>query len=63
MSVYDKGAYDCQNCGRVYPRLRSKEQLERRDWEMHCPKCSSFADITKIQTKLGYKPKIFMKKE
>jgi len=39
MSIYGEGAYECKNCGIVYPGLRSKEQLEKKDWEIHCPKC------------------------
>ena len=40
MSIYGEGQYQCQDCGIVYPTLRSGEQLETRDWEMHCPNCS-----------------------
>ena len=39
MSVYGEGKYKCDNCGTVYPRLRSLEQLKRREWEMSCPLC------------------------
>lgn len=39
MSVYGEGAYECDNCGIVYPKLRSEQQLKRRDWEMRCPYC------------------------
>src|SRR5262249_38090638 len=39
MSIYGEGAYDCPRCGRVYPALRSDEQLRARDWEMRCPRC------------------------
>jgi dTDP-L-rhamnose 4-epimerase len=39
MSIYGEGAYDCGACGRVYPSLRSDEQLRARDWEMRCPRC------------------------
>lgn len=39
MSIYGEGQYRCENCGVVYPRLRSNEQLEQRDWEMRCPHC------------------------
>jgi dTDP-L-rhamnose 4-epimerase len=39
MSVYGEGAYECKNCGIVYPGLRPKNQLEKKDWEIHCPKC------------------------
>jgi len=39
MSIYGEGTYECKNCGIVYPRLRPKQQLEKKDWEIHCPKC------------------------
>ncbi len=39
MSVYGEGAYTCEVCGVVYPRLRSAEQLQAHDWEMHCDHC------------------------
>jgi dTDP-L-rhamnose 4-epimerase len=39
MSIYGEGKYECKDCGDVYPRLRTEEQLKRRDWEMKCPHC------------------------
>ncbi len=39
MSIYGEGSYKCEDCGVVYPRLRSKEQMERGEWEMKCPGC------------------------
>jgi dTDP-L-rhamnose 4-epimerase len=39
MSIYGEGAYDCARDGRVYPSLRSEDQLAARDWEMRCPRC------------------------
>ena len=39
MSVYGEGAYECENCGIVYPKLRNKEQLKQKEWEMRCPSC------------------------
>jgi len=39
MLVYGDGAYECSSCGRVSPLLRSEEQIERKDFEVHCPKC------------------------
>lgn len=39
MSVYGEGKYICEECGVVYPKLRPKEQLKAREWEMKCPKC------------------------
>jgi dTDP-L-rhamnose 4-epimerase len=42
MSIYGEGAYECKNCGIVYPGLRLKKQLEKKDWEIHCPKCGEY---------------------
>jgi len=39
MSIYGEGAYECEDCGLVYPELRSDEQMKRRIWEMQCPEC------------------------
>lgn len=41
-SIYGEGAYECKNCGITYPILRSREQLEKKDWEIHCPKCDKY---------------------
>jgi dTDP-L-rhamnose 4-epimerase len=40
MSEYGEGAYRCEDCGIVYPKQRSLEQLQQRRWEMLCPNCS-----------------------
>ena len=40
MSIYGEGAYECPQCGRVYPSLRPEAQLAARDWEMRCPQCA-----------------------
>lgn len=39
MSVYGEGAYQCEGCGVVYPKLRDAEQLKACRWEMECPEC------------------------
>lgn len=39
MSIYGEGAYRCDDCGVVYPRLRASEQLKNKDWEVKCPRC------------------------
>ena len=39
MSIYGEGAYECEDCGVVYPELRTEEQLKRREWELRCPVC------------------------
>lgn len=38
-AVYGEGKYECAQCGPCYPEVRPIEQMERRDWEVHCPKC------------------------
>lgn len=39
MSIYGEGAYNCNKCGVIYPRLREDKQLKRKKWEMRCPQC------------------------
>ena len=39
MSIYGEGAYGCPKHGRVFPKIRGREQLSDRDWELHCPLC------------------------
>jgi len=41
-SIYGEGAYECKTHDVVYPRLRTREQLERKDWEVHCPVCGEY---------------------
>ena len=36
-SIYGEGKYKCKDHGVIYPNSRSIEQLEKSDWEMHCP--------------------------
>jgi len=39
MSSYGEGKYECEKCGIVRPPLRSKEQMEKKEWELTCPNC------------------------
>jgi len=39
MSIYGEGTYKCEDCGIVFPSLRTDEQLLQKDWEMKCPRC------------------------
>jgi dTDP-L-rhamnose 4-epimerase len=39
MSIYGEGKYVCSECGEVAPGPRPTEQLKRKDFEVHCPKC------------------------
>ena len=37
--VYSEGAIQCETHGLVFPPVRSVAQLQRADWEVHCPQC------------------------
>jgi dTDP-L-rhamnose 4-epimerase len=39
MSIYGEGRYRCEDHGLLAPQVRSDEQLDARDWELHCPHC------------------------
>lgn len=39
MSNYGEGKASCDSCGVVFPRLRPRDQLEKRQWEVRCPRC------------------------
>jgi dTDP-L-rhamnose 4-epimerase len=41
MSIYGEGAYACDACGPVAPRLRPVAQLSAGDWEVRCPHCGA----------------------
>lgn len=41
MSIYGEGAYTCPGCGPMAAAGRTADQLERHDWEMHCPRCGA----------------------
>lgn len=38
-SVAGEGRYRCSHDGAITPDLRPIQQLERGDWELHCPSC------------------------
>jgi dTDP-L-rhamnose 4-epimerase len=42
-AVYNEGAYKCPEHGRFYGETRPIEQLERGDWDVHCPICGAAA--------------------
>jgi dTDP-L-rhamnose 4-epimerase len=48
MSIYGEGAYSCDSCGPIQPKLRPFSQLLERDWELRCPHCNS--SVTPIPT-------------
>lgn len=39
MSTYGEGSYECGKCGRVRPPLRPVEQMEKKEFELKCPRC------------------------
>lgn len=47
-SIYGEGAYVCKTHGIVYPGLRTREQLMKKDWEVHCPHCKEYVKPTAI---------------
>ncbi len=49
-SVYGEGKYKCKVHGIQYPDSRNVEQLEKSDWEMHCPQsgCSNYLESVLI---------------
>lgn len=40
MSIYGEGSYECEDCGKISPQLRTEEQMKNKDWEVHCPNCN-----------------------
>jgi dTDP-L-rhamnose 4-epimerase len=42
-AVYNEGAYRCPEHGRFYGTTRPIAQLERSDWDVHCPLCGAAA--------------------
>src|ERR1041384_4114721 len=36
-AVYSEGAATCPEHGLVFPEVRALEQLQRGDWQVHCP--------------------------
>jgi dTDP-L-rhamnose 4-epimerase len=49
-SVYGEGAYLCRTCdvdgARRFPGMRSREQLDRREWTAPCPHCGGSLEPT-----------------
>jgi len=39
IAVYGEGKYSCAEHGVIFPSLRPVAQLERREWEVKCPRC------------------------
>lgn len=46
MSIYGEGAFHCQPCDRrIYPMLRSNEQLAAHEWDHKCDECAGALDL------------------
>ena len=43
-AVCGEGRYRCQEHGVLIPGQRPLEQLERGDWEIHCPRCGRYME-------------------
>jgi len=43
-AVCGEGPYQCATHGALVPDLRPVEQLERGDWELHCPRCGGYME-------------------
>jgi dTDP-L-rhamnose 4-epimerase len=43
-AVYSEGAARCQQHGLVFPGVRPTEQLQRGDFQVHCPRCGLGTD-------------------
>ncbi|MBN1900066.1 SDR family NAD(P)-dependent oxidoreductase [Candidatus Sumerlaeota bacterium] len=60
MSIYGEGAYQCPQCGQIFPRLRTIAQLKKREWEMICESCGKTAKaIPTSETKPLYPTSIY----
>lgn len=59
-SVYGEGKYKCIDHGVQYLTGRTEDQLSKRDWEQHCPKCGNEAvpvaelENDKLQPEIPY---------
>lgn len=42
MSIYGEGTFECLQHGRIYPKVRTQQQLTRREWEFRCSECGEF---------------------
>ncbi|MFX1258698.1 MAG: GDP-mannose 4,6-dehydratase [Promethearchaeota archaeon] len=38
-TIYGESKSKCERCGIVFPKLRSDDQLKKKDWNLNCPKC------------------------
>lgn len=54
MSAYGEGLYRCKNHGKVRPPLRSTSQMQKKSWEVLCPKCQSVLTPIGIPESAGF---------
>jgi len=47
-TIYGEGAYKCNEHGMIYPPLRTIEQLNKKDFELHCPHCHKIMQTSPI---------------
>lgn len=60
MSIYGEGEYECGDCGRVAPKLRSPQQLAARTWDISCPQCGgAIKPVPTTETKPLYPGSIY----
>lgn len=46
MSSYGEGKYQCKIHGEIRPELRSEREMQKGDFEVHCPKCNRYLKPT-----------------
>jgi dTDP-L-rhamnose 4-epimerase len=55
-AVYGEGRYHCQIHGYVYPDSRRSENMERGDFEVHCPQCDGHAKLVPTNENTPVRP-------
>lgn len=44
-AVLGEGLYECPDHGKLIPDIRLQTQLNRSDWEQHCPHCGKYMKV------------------
>jgi len=44
-AIYGEGKYRCSEHGDLYPRSRLPEDMEKGDFDIHCPQCGRVAEL------------------
>ena len=55
-AVYGEGKYKCTQHGFVYPSSRLSEDMERGDFEVHCPSCGFPAELVATDEEAPVRP-------